>query len=344
MSPTTHVYGGVEGGATNTKLVIVNAEGKIVGRSEGEGTNQYLIGVDECIRRVHNLVQIGLSNAGLPTDTVLEGLGMSLSGGDEEPVQLSMSEAVRRNYPNLTKHVFVGSDTRSALASALPTGGVVLICGTGSNCQLINPDGTMARCGGWGHLIGDEASAIWISLRAVKILFDHEDNFILSRHSTDLLKETIYEYYQIQSQAEVLDHLYTNFDKAYFSGLCRELARAGLEKGDPLCCSIFKEAGRLLARHLNAISGKMSKDLKTREGGLPVVCMGSVFNSWTLLEPGFVEELRSRVAETGIREITLRRLNAEATVGAAALGAKAAGKDLPIDYSQNSTVFFHTQF
>uniref|UniRef100_A0A0B6ZCN7 N-acetyl-D-glucosamine kinase n=1 Tax=Arion vulgaris TaxID=1028688 RepID=A0A0B6ZCN7_9EUPU len=279
-------YGGVEGGATKTKFVLVSSGGKIVGRSEGEGTNQYLIGVDECIKRVSNLVRAGLQDAGLPQDTVLEGLGMSLSGGDEKPVQLLITATVKQDYPSLTRHVFVGSDTQSALASALPHGGVVLIAGTGSNCQLINPDGTMARCGGWGHLIGDEASAIWISLRAVKILFDHEDNFELCQHSTVALKDTIYNHFNIQNQAGMLDHLYSHFDKAYFSGLCKELANVGLEKADPLCCQIFREAGHLLAKHLYGISGKMNKDLKTREGGLPVVCVGSVFKSWQLLEEG----------------------------------------------------------
>jgi N-acetylglucosamine kinase len=49
----------------------------------------------------------------------------------------------------------------------------------------------------WGHLLGDEGSAYWISQRAIKRVFDHEDNLNLSRYDLTRLSNEIKAYFKV---------------------------------------------------------------------------------------------------------------------------------------------------
>ena len=76
--------------------------------------------------------------------------------------------------------------------------------------------------------------------------------------------------------------------------------------------------------------------LLTQVGGLQIVCIGSLFKSWNLLQDGFLDKLNK-----SLNEFTLVNLNRNSSIGAAYLAANAIGHDLDIHSNQNVDVFFY---
>ena len=84
--------------------------------------------------------------------------GLSLSGCEDETTNEELKQGFMKKFPSLSLSYYVCSDTVGSIATASENGGLVIISGTGSNSFLLNPDGSTARCGGWGYLLGDEGS------------------------------------------------------------------------------------------------------------------------------------------------------------------------------------------
>ena len=121
------------------------------------------------------------------------------------------------SHPGLSDHYDVCSDTVGTLNTATDSGGIVLIAGTGSNALLVNPDGSIHRCGGWGHYLGDEGSAWWIAQKACKVgkgyldifimtdrccqvYFDHVDNLNNAPADINTVQELIFSHFNIQDR------------------------------------------------------------------------------------------------------------------------------------------------
>ncbi|KAK9501681.1 hypothetical protein O3M35_012363 [Rhynocoris fuscipes] len=334
-------FGGVEGGASVSKAVLYNGKGQCLAQTSGLGTNYWIIGMDEAKKRIVNLLEDAKKQANVPTSVKLKCACLSLSGAEDEESVREFKEKFLIENPDLCDEYVICSDVLSPIAAAQENGGVVLIAGTGSNALLLNPDGTKVQCGGWGHLIGDEGSAYWIAHKAIKIYFDNEDNLepVPNCYSTDVLWQAIKGHFKVNKRLDMLSHFYKNMQKSFIAQLCKILAEKALE-GDPLCKWIFEQAGRQLAKHVIAVSRNAQEELLNCDGGLPVVCVGSVWNSWALLEKGFVSELIEREPKN-ISELSLLILKTSVATGAVYLAAKAVKYDLPRDYSQNYTVFFN---
>ena len=340
MSEGAFVVGGVEGGATKSSLMLFDAEMKTLARIDGPSTNVYQLGVDETVNRIRLMTEEALSKAELSTSTRLQSLGLSLSGCENVKKNAELAEAVVK--ANFTESCKCVSDTEAPLATASESGsGIVLIAGTGSNALLVNPDGSGGRCGGWGHLVGDEGSACWIALKAVKVYFDDLDRKVKAPYPVAEVEKAIKEYFDVEDRFGLLTHLYDKWVKSHFAGVCKRLAE-GAANGDRLCQWLFAEAGIQLAEHIVAMEPDMSADLLAIKGGLPVVCIGSVWKSWQFMKDAFVSTLKVKCKK--LKEIRLVTLKAAVEVGAAFIGADHAKVQLKRDYQENTTTFHHQVF
>ena len=215
------LFGGVEGGATHSTLALFNENAEILAEVEGLGTNLFQIGMDETCHRIAKMIKDAFKLAGHdPEKTALVSLGLSLSGCEVEETNAALAQKMKDLYPALIQSVpKVCSDTVGSLLTASDKGGVVLIAGTGSNSLLVNPDGSVGRCGGWGHVLGDEGGAWWIAQKAMKLWFDDLDGMNTPPYSTDRVAEAIKSYFDIPDRFGLLTYCYDKFEKPHFAGV-----------------------------------------------------------------------------------------------------------------------------
>ncbi|CAH1997377.1 unnamed protein product [Acanthoscelides obtectus] len=323
-------------GSTNSHVVIMDTKGNIIGAARGPGSNHFQLGIAACCTRIVELTDLAKKDAGLGTDTCLKALGLGLSGCETEESKKQIHDQLKNDYPRLADNIVIGSDADGSVATTSNEGAAVCISGTGSNTLVINPDGSRAQCGGWGHMLGDEGSAYNIAYLAIKYCFDDKDDFEKAPFPIDRVWDLIQQHFEIETQPDLLSHFYSTFDKAAIASLCKKLAVLA-KTGDRLAQAIFHQAGTSLAKGIAAVYKKAAPELTERQGGLHVLCVGSVWNSWDLLLPGFVSYVKEK---SSISKLSLMRLTVDPGVGAAYMAADKLGLHIERDYSKNYDVFY----
>ncbi|XP_077622449.1 N-acetyl-D-glucosamine kinase isoform X3 [Crocuta crocuta] len=303
------LYGGVEGGGSQSKVLLLSEDGQILAEADGLSTNHWLIGKDKCLERINEMVNRAKVKAGVDPLVPLRSLGLSLSGGEQKDAVKMLTEELKERFPYLSKSYLITTDAAGSIATATQ-------------------------------------DAYWIAHQAVKIVFDSIDNLEAAPHDIGYVKQAMFNYFQVPDRLGILTHLYRDFDKCRFAGFCRKVAE-GAQQGDPLSRFIFRKAGEMLGRHVVAVLPQTDPVLFQREMGLPILCVGSVWNSWELLKEGFILALtqgREIQAQNSFSSFTLMKLRHSSALGGASLGARHIGHLLPMDYTANAIAFYSYTF
>ena len=292
---------GMDAGGTKTRAFAVTRGGEIVGRGAGGGAN--LLSSPDPQGSIAAALREAL--AGRIPDAVV----LSCAGGERE-ADRAKGRAILASLLGPDVAVDVTHDAKAALYAGNPAGcGVVLISGTGSIAYGRNDQGVEARCGGWGYLVGDEGSAVWIGQEGLRAAsYDHDGRgspTAISRHLFLELGATDFN--------DVLPLLYGKpHPSPAILAATRAVARAFAES-DAIAVNIVQRGARSLAD----MAATVARGLFLESG--PVYLAGGAFENVRPLEKAVRLELLGALPRAAVEPV-----GEEPAMGAARLAAAIA--------------------
>jgi N-acetylglucosamine kinase-like BadF-type ATPase len=288
-----HVIG-LDAGGTKTVGLLADEAGSVLRDARAGAANltmQGELGVEKVIFQVIEALD----------PPAVDAICLGIAGADR-PASLALMAGVLGRL-GFRHAVRVTSDAMIALAAGAPDAvGIVLVAGTGS--VAFGRDGERtARAGGWGYLLGDEASAYWLGLAAVRQGIRGLDG----RGPESTLYERIRRQLGVETPQDLADWFYTQAAPRTAVAELAGVVEVAAREGDAGAEAILDLATDHLARAAAAVAAKLRFP-----GDYPLILAGGTFRACPSLEP----RLASRLDLPGAR---LERLHVEPAQGAVAL-------------------------
>src|SRR5581483_2281982 len=171
------------------------------------------------------------------------------AAGLDTPEDAAVFQDVATELLPGTPEVMVNDVVTAWATEHLGGPGTVLIAGTGTNCFGVAANGDSWRCGGWGHLLGDEGSGYRVGLDGLRAAVQDRDG----RGPGTPLTRAALDHFQVGSVTMLSKHIYLDGvekqDIAAFAPYVDQAARDGDEVAHAICT----EGSEQLARHLQAV-------------------------------------------------------------------------------------------
>jgi N-acetylglucosamine kinase-like BadF-type ATPase len=315
---------GIDGGGTSARLRVEALSGELLFYGEGGSSNLRSRSRDEVLANLAGLFGRAFSEGGVRPSACEAGFAGS-AGVDRPADKGPFADLVREAFTAAVRQggfsgpagadaevgaarpvIGAGNDSEPALAGAIGgMEGILLIAGTGAIAYGRCRDGTEARAGGWGHLLGDEGSAFAVAFEALK-------RGIRSVEGRDLptgLLERGLSFFGLHEAEDLLPFVYEGLDKTRVAKFAREVARAR-DEGDALAAAIFEEAADSLAGLVLSVERRLGSHIADKA----LACRGGLIEGDAWLRTALAARLAK--AAPGVRLVEAR---ADAATGACML-------------------------
>lgn len=269
-------YLGIDGGGSKTTAVVVDEALEVLGRGEAGASNYHSVGEDTAVANILAATTQATAAARVPAQ--FESAAFCLAGIRRDPDFQRMRP--RLEALNLAALVVLDHDAAAAHCAALSgEPGVVVIAGTGSFAYGLNREGERFTSGGWGPSLGDEGSAYWMVMEAVRSALAQYDRGMAQPRLTDVLLDR-FGTCDVMSLVDLVYHAGQSRDQ--IASVATEVARLA-EEGDRHAGRILHDAGKHLARLALQVAQKVYPRVD-----MPVISyQGSVFQAGPILLNAF---------------------------------------------------------
>jgi glucosamine kinase len=241
-------YVGIDGGGTRTTLGVADAQGQELVRRTGPpglvdprrpaATADLLVGL------------IREAAAAADQEGAAAGLCAGLAGVGNTTEREIVQDALLRS--GVADRVLVVSDGEAALHGALGGGpGILVIAGTGSVAYGRAEDGRVARCGGWGMIVGDEGAGYRIGQAGLRAALLSSDGRGMPTRLLPVLLHTLG-----LAVPEAIPPWIARAEKSEVALLAVHVLRLS-EQGDQVAREIVSEAALDLGTHVEALVDRL---------------------------------------------------------------------------------------
>lgn len=303
---------GIDGGGSKTVLIAADPAGRPLCRIEGGSTNINTVGTDSARHVLEELTAQAVQATGSPIADCA-GLCIGAAGVDREDDKAIMADILWK--VGYRCPVEVTNDGIIALWEGARGVGVVVASGTGSICYGRNPEGLVARAGGWGHIFSDEGSAYAIAVKALNEVSRSVDG----RTGPTRLTPLILQFLGLQKPEDLIARIYRGCSGKRDIARIAKVVDIAADAGDPAALQILQEAGCELGACGAAVAGRLGF------GASPFVTVlaGSVLLGSHYVSDSFRRHMKEKYPLTEFRAIPGR----DTAMGAVFLAAsRLAGK------------------
>ena len=273
---------GVDGGGSKTRAVLADERGNHLAEASGTGSAVHPKDVERSAGVIAGVVRDAMEQAG-KSGAMPRVLCVGVAGVGREPERLALRDALWDH--KLADEVVVEPDYTIALDDAFGDGvGVLLVAGTGSSAFGRGPTGATGRSGGWGPVIGDEGSGMWIGRRALNVVAASADG----REPETALSGAVLTALEFSNAAQLIPWA-ASASPAMIATLA-PVVFAVAASGDQRANSIVSMAVEELSLHIRALARQLFTD---ERASVPVALTGGLLMAGSPLRKRLEHRLKS---------------------------------------------------